>query len=285
MSDLKKDLLSLKSRLEKIESSLAKQTKDLQLREDKWKNMELKAVQFRAQTVDFVTLNIGGSIFQTLKSTLFSVKDTLFCKMIESHNIDFSEEVFFDRSPKLFPYILNFIRTGKINYQRFNKEELAELKIEVDYYQIEEIQTYIEDLTREIEFLNFETSGDYKYNNKVAGTQILADLKDKDLKSGICSNSPGKIQVELNREWEFDEIEIGGWNGDSYLWYNGNGSGAKIYTSKDKETWTQVGTIPSTYASKIVSVKITKSVAKHIKFEHSSYLGIGYLFVHRVKIE
>jgi hypothetical protein len=81
----------------------------------------------------------------------------------------------------------------------------------------------------------------------------------------------------MNREIEFEEIELGGYNGNSLAWYVGNGRAANIYTSMDKNTWTTVGTIPGDFGAEIMTVKVTKSKAKYIRFSHSDYLGIGYL--------
>ena len=86
----------------------------------------------------------------------------------------------------------------------------------------------------------------------------------------------------MKRDCEFEEMEIAGFNADPKLWYPENGSGSKIYTSMDKEKWTLVGNIPSGYGKKIVKVKPKKSQARYIKFEGTSYLGIGYLWVKKI---
>ena len=93
----------------------------------------------------------------------------------------------------------------------------------------------------------------------------------------MCAISPGWIIIEFNNEWEFEEIEIGGYNGDTSLWRASNGSNATIFTSKDKTTWTSVGNIPSGYGASIIDVKLQRSFAKYIKFVGTSYLGIGFL--------
>jgi hypothetical protein len=99
---------------------------------------------------------------------------------------------------------------------------------------------------------------------------------------GVCAGSPGWIIVEMKRECEFEEMEIAGWKGNSTIWYCENGSGANILTSMDKEKWTQVGNIPSGYGSKIAKVKVKKSFAKYIKFQYTSYIGIGYLNIKKI---
>ena len=97
--------------------------------------------------------------------------------------------------------------------------------------------------------------------------------------TGICAISPGWIVIELNKEWEFDEIEVAGWNGNTTLWGVANGAGASILTSTDKSDWKTVGTLPTDFGDTIKSVKLTKSSGKYIKFNCNSYLGLGYLHI------
>lgn len=132
-------------------------------------------------------------------------------------------------------------------------------------------------LIKGVLFVSFEINGEYTSGSQKAGTQKVNDLKDKSLSTGIRATSSGWIIVELNNVKEFDEIEIAGWNGNTSLWSPSNGSGASIMTSIDKNNWKTVGTIPSGYSSTIITVKLTKSIGKYIKFSHNSYLGLGYL--------
>lgn len=279
---LKDDLLALKSKLENIETQLEGQMKDLEEREEKWKVMDERVQDIVKNQNEVATFNIGGKKFATRTETLLGVKDTLFYKLILSNKFNLQEEIFFDRSPKMFTYILDYLRHKKINYKRFNKEELEELRVEAEYYEIGDIVAYLEDKMKEIEFVNFEYSGPYSYSGNVVGTGKIEDLKDRSLMKGICATSPGWIIIELNTEWEFEELEIGGWNGNSTYWYANNGVGASIMTSNDKVNWKTVGTIPNNYGSQIQTVKLTKSSGKYIKFNHNSYLGLGYLDIKKM---
>jgi hypothetical protein len=128
-----------------------------------------------------------------------------------------------------------------------------------------------------IDFVSFESSGTYSANGQVAGTTSVQDLKDKSLHNGLCVNSPGWIIIELNKEWEFDEIEIGGWGGNSTIWSLYNGRGASILTSTDKTNWQTVGSIPKNYSQHVQTVKLTRTRAKYIKFNHNDYPGISFL--------
>ena len=280
---LKDDLILLKSRLESIESHLEGQMKDLEVREEKWKKMDDQVQDIIKSQNEIVRINVGGKKFATRSETLLSVKDTLFYKLILSKRFNLQEEIFFDRSPKMFAVILDYLRYHRIDYKRFTREETEELRVEAEYYEIGDILEYLEERLKEIEFVSFETNGQYSSGNQVAGTNKVEDLKDRSLTKGICATSPGWIIIELNNEWEFEELDIGGWNGNSSLWYNANGAGAAILTSTDKTNWKNVGTIPSDYGSYIKTAKLTRSTARYIKFNHNSYLGIGFLEIKKLK--
>jgi len=132
----------------------------------------------------------------------------------------------------------------------------------------------------EFKYVSFESSGQYSYSTYgVAGTnnvEHLNDFTDRSLLKGICAASPGWINIDLSDKITIQDIEIGGWNGNSSLWSVTNGSSATISTSNDKSSWVQVGTIPSGFGATIVRVTLTKTEAKYVRFQHTGYLGLGY---------
>mmetsp|Transcript_36988 Transcript_36988/g.59877 ORF Transcript_36988/g.59877 Transcript_36988/m.59877 type:complete len:297 (+) Transcript_36988:178-1068(+) len=61
-----------------------------------------------------IQLNVGGRVFETWKSTLCKHSDThLHSIFSDPNNTQNNEQIFFDRSPKVFEVILNFLRTSK----------------------------------------------------------------------------------------------------------------------------------------------------------------------------
>jgi hypothetical protein len=100
---------------------------------------------------------------------------------------------------------------------------------------------------------------------------------------GICAIRPGWIIIELNDQWEFDEIDIGGYGGYRFYWDASNGKGCSILTSRDKNVWTTAGRIPNNYTNTIQNVKLTRSTGRYIKFQGDSYLCIGYLIIKKLK--
>ena len=65
-----------------------------------------------------VILNVGGTRFETLKSTLRKLPATRLSKLTEqlSYYDPILNEYFFDRHPGVFSQILNYYRTGKLHY-------------------------------------------------------------------------------------------------------------------------------------------------------------------------
>lgn len=280
MSNIKNDLSGLKSKLESIEGEFENKLKEVESKDAKFKKIDEQIEELISKKDSLIKLNVGGKIFQTKLSTLLSVKDTLFAKIITSYqesNESFTE-LFFDRSFDHFPIILDFLRTKQFNPKGLTKADIDDLKVEAEYYGISEIDDVLADLQKEVEIIAFEGAPRYS----TAGTHNFKDLKDKSLMKGICVQSPYDMVFTLNFEHEFEKIEIGGWNGNTSLWYPGNGSNSRILTSKDKKTWVDVGTIPSTYGATITTVSLKKTTAKYIKFQHNSYLGIGYLNIVRI---
>ena len=94
-----------------------------------------------------------------------------------------------------------------------------EIKFESEYYGLCEVAKICDEVLSKVEFVSFESSG--KYSNcgthKVSYLELIIsisiftqieDIKDKNLTTGICVQSPYYITIELNAEHEFEKIEI-----------------------------------------------------------------------------
>ena len=215
---LKEDVLSLKDRLESVETGLSSHMNELSSLEEKWGKMDEEAVDLSKNNNVIVNLNISGKKFSTRLETLVSIKDTLFYKLVLSNKFDLAQEIFFDRSPKFFPIIIDYLRYKKINYKRFTNDELAEFYNEAVYFELTDIVETIGDRTKDVEFVKLEVNGFYMWKNKMVGSDKVDDIKDKNQMSGICVTSPGwiiiinsiinliKIIINFNRtrkEWTF----------------------------------------------------------------------------------
>lgn len=277
MDSLKTELQENKLKLDIIEKKLEEEIKLVQDKHDRWHKIEEEVREIVNSENKIVTINVSGEIFQSRLNTLSSMQDTLFYKIIHSKQLNLDETLYFDRDPKYFGIILDYLRYRKCNYSRLSKQEKLELKFEAEYFEIKDICDKLNEIFGELEIVKFEYSGSYTYNNQTAGTNRLDDLSDRSLQKGICAKTPGWIIFELNDEYEIEIIDIGGFGGNASLWNRENGAGATIQTSLDKITWNTVGSIPSGYGSEIMTVKLSKSQAKYLKFTSNNYLGIGYL--------
>lgn len=276
---IRDELMNLKLKLESLEDDLTKQLIEAEVKYKKWNEIDKEVEEMRRNHLDIITLNVGGKIFQTKYDTLLSVKDTFFYKIIVSKRLDLNDPIFIDRNYKFFRFILTYLRYQKVNISKLSSIDIEDLFEEANFYEIEDLVSFLEEARRDIKFVNFEINGTYSSSGILAGTNNIEDInnfEDRTLIKGICANSSGWIILELNRETEFDQIEIGGWSGNTGIWSPANGAGAQILTSLDKAKWDIVGTIPSNFTSTILKVLVTKSKAKWLKFLHTSYLGIGY---------
>lgn len=283
METLKEDLKSNKARLEELEIKLREQIEKLNSTSEKFTEIE-KAVETieKANGSQIVTFNVSGTIYQTRLKTLLSVKDTFFYNLIYSKAIDMTKVLNFDRNPKFFLMVLDFLRYKKCDVKRLGKEDKINLRFEAEYFEVTPLCELLGELNAELAIVNYEYSGEYSFNNQVAGGGRIEDLSDRSMQKGICAKSPGWITFEFNDEFEVAEIEVGGYAGNKSLWASSNGEGATIQTSTDGVTWVTVGSIPSGFGEAIVNVKITRSWAKWIKFTTTTYLGIGYLKVRTI---
>jgi hypothetical protein len=275
---LRDELFVLKGKLELLEKELTDQMMELEVKADKWAKLDEEAENIVKVGNNIVYLDVGGKKFQTKLETLLSIKDTLFFRMVLDHKVDLSQEVFIDRANDYFHIMLSFLRNKKVNLQGYSTKVLREVLEEAAFYEITDLIGCIEEYLSEVTFVKFETNGTYTSGGTVAGTQNIDhinDTTDRSMTKGICAISPGWIIFEVNREVEFEEIEVAGWGGNTGIWGHTNGSGASVQTSNDKTNWTTVGTIGNNL-SVISKVKLTRSKGKYVKISCNSYLGIGF---------
>jgi len=279
MNLLKDEVLANKVKLENIEKELETQIEQLHSKEENWMKIEEEVQEIVKRNNHIVRFNVGGKEFNTRLSTLVSIKETFFYRLVHSQEFDLTEVLYFDRSPRYFSIILDFLRYKTLDLKRLSKDEKFDLRFEAEFFEVTDISEKLGDLNAELEIIAFEYTGPYSYNEVTAGTNRLEDISDRSLQKGICANSPGWIIFELNDEWEITEMDLGGFAGNSSLWAPDNGNGATILTSLDKNNWVTVGSIPLGFGSNIKTIKVTKSIARYLKFNCTSYLGIGYISI------
>ena len=280
MENLKNEIKEKKDALDLMEKRLEEQISQLSEKENAYLEVCKKAdTLIQEKGENLINFNISGVLYTTKLKTILKIRDTLLYKLAISDEFNLAETIEFDRNPRFFLMILDYMRFRNIDVKRLNKEDKADLRFEAQYFEVSELCNQLGEFNAKLELVEFEFGGKYSYKDKVAGTNRLEDLTDKSLKKGICSTSPGFITFTLNDEFVIKEIDIGGYCGNNSLWNPTNGEGANIQTSVDKVNWKTVGAIPSGFGSEIKTVFVTKSSAKYVKFSSTSYLGIGYLSI------
>lgn len=85
-----------------------------------------------------IKINVGGRIFETYVSTLRKYPNTLLGTMFHPRNMllmENTEEMFFDRNPRIFEVILDFFRTSQIHRPPDVSPEM--LREEMQFFQID----------------------------------------------------------------------------------------------------------------------------------------------------
>jgi hypothetical protein len=277
-------LNDFKNQLDHIEKNLVDKYGEIEVKKEKLEQMQEKVALLRSQKrEDIIRINVGGKSFATTKETIMRVQDNLFYKLIKSNRFNFSKGIFLDRNPKMFQYILDYFRTETISLKNFTKEELEELKEEVLYYEVLPMEKLLDGVcgSGAVKYVNMEVSSYYYDHIGLVGHSTPDVLLDKDLTTGVCTNTNGWIILEFDKATTIDEISIGGYTGRTdWVYAGGYGSGGTIYSSMDKFNWTTLGLVPTGFGTTILKVTpMIKQNAKYLKIQHSSWLGIGYLSI------
>ena len=271
------DLHGLKNKLEALESKIQHQMEGVKGRNEKLEAIEkIYAEQYFPKQTK-VNFNIAGTVFTISTHSIEQFPDSLFYSLINDPLIKLNESIFLDRNPIVFSLLLNYVRGKKINYSRLSKQMIHDLKIEAEFFEVWEIYDSIELKYQDPKIINVTTSGNYVYKENVAGTNKFEDLNSNNNLTGVCANSPGCIIVELNKECNIEALDYMGFAGDKKIWNPSNGAGAKIFASVDGKSYSNFGVL-SGLGEKLKTLTLKEPVtAKYIKFEHSTYLGLGYL--------
>ena len=85
---------------------------------------------------EVISINVGGTVFSTTKTTVLQAKDGILARMIRAEvtvTRDIEGNIFIDRDPKKFESILEYLRTGNWNGHD-PKCTLDQLQAEAKYF-------------------------------------------------------------------------------------------------------------------------------------------------------
>ncbi|PIC49231.1 hypothetical protein B9Z55_007903 [Caenorhabditis nigoni] len=158
---------------------------------------------------EIVKLNVGGVIFQTLKSTLTKHK-SVFKVMLETEmpvTKDESGCIFIDRDPKKFQKILEFMRTGGIE-NISDSRVLISVNEEARHYMLDSLQAYcrfVEADKMRVQDLNLRIQGSVKYiENDSELLKIIMKIDKPILVFHVPVTNFGSIQFPMEFDfWRF----------------------------------------------------------------------------------
>ena len=142
MADFKDDVSGLKTKLEQVEQDFHVKLKIVEKKEEAFKELDLKLQDIMTNDANkTIKLNVGGKTFTTKLSTILSVKDTVFYRLIGdyvSKGKNIPDTLFFDRSYQYFELVLNYLRFKLFSLKKYTKFEKEDIKDEVEYYGLSE---------------------------------------------------------------------------------------------------------------------------------------------------
>ena len=97
----------------------------------------------------FLQLNIGGTIFSMLKSTI-SIEGSYFEKILSTDIPcirDNDNNIFIDRSPIYFTHILEYLRTNDISLDGIDRDSLL---LEINFYGLEDLEKKILSIEKKV---------------------------------------------------------------------------------------------------------------------------------------
>ncbi|PIC49208.1 hypothetical protein B9Z55_007890 [Caenorhabditis nigoni] len=158
---------------------------------------------------DIVKLNIGGSIFQTSKSTLTKF-DGFFRTMFEIGIPiikDDSGAIFIDRDSKHFRLILNFMRDGDLDLQKY-LEDVTEIQKEAEFYLLDGLvelckkrQTAEDELKTKKQDLKYSNIHDHGLPEGFINYPVNVDLLELQEKYGA------RFETYINRKPFSDQVD------------------------------------------------------------------------------
>lgn len=210
----KDELNKIKEKVELFETEVKDKEDKIKEKEKMFKIIDTKIEDFiKQQENTTISINVGGRVFNTFLSTIVSVKDSLFYGLIAEYiknDKPIPSFLFFDRSPKHFELILNYLRFKIFSLKRLDKNEKLEAKDEVEYYGLTESLNLGKKIDIDIEWDKVKTkTGQFSVDN--------TDPKKVNVHSNTCySHFVAKTPFK-DQDFQVD-LEVNIQQTDNYLY-------------------------------------------------------------------
>jgi len=118
------------------EKMITTQREELEREKEEFEEMKKRLEDMYCSVEEVVDLNVGGTKFTTLRSTLMKYPGSMLEAMFSGrHRItkDKKDRYFIDRSPEVFKLVMEFLRTDKFPFIQSSFEQLSFFR-ELDYF-------------------------------------------------------------------------------------------------------------------------------------------------------
>jgi len=128
----------IKSKVKVVSGILNQELENIAYDEENYQNSLDKIKEMHFPREQIVSLNVGGKIFSTSHGTLMKFPSMLQAMFSRRHELHPKKDgtYFFDRDPKVFKYVLSYLRNGKIIWPE-NQRLKKLIKLEFDYFAID----------------------------------------------------------------------------------------------------------------------------------------------------
>ena len=137
MTDLHSKLQKGTNEILEASELVREQLKVLDERMACWDEIQNRIQEAKKKSNKKVVLDVGGKKFATYSSTLLKHETSYFTALLlngEMQDVDGS--YFIDRNPKYFGVLLDFLRTGTLDYEDFTEKNIDKLKDEFKFYSV-----------------------------------------------------------------------------------------------------------------------------------------------------
>lgn len=303
---------SLKDKLVSLENNYDHKLKELEQRESKETRLDSKLKEIITLQNDIITFNISGEYIQISKQLINNTPyDNIFRDVISSmedmgRDLEEIQNVFIDRNPKGFFYILEIMRKGFNQLLRSESiESSLKLPRNINHEAfLEDVQFYFkQDGDKVLDDFGFfynkdkvrvelNSSGDliikYTLSSELPNDMLtpyrahnIRDIKKQSSHKAFFVNYDSNIVFELSEIHMISQIEVKPFTFDMDCWYPGEGAGTFVFSSLDNVEWDFLNAIPDDYGiehDNTYLINFDRRMAKYIKFQTGDYtLSIAYM--------